>query len=186
MLRGEKVILRPLEREDLKTLQALHAANIDLVLLADGGWSPESLVSWEKQFDKGLEEEDVARFAIEADGKVIGSVGLHPWRNHRAGNVSLGIGIYDPQYLSKGYGRDAINVFLDWCFRIQNYRRVGLTVGANNERAIRTYRACGFVEEGRRRQHEYVNGQYVDEVIMSLLRGDWEAHRAAPAAQPTR
>jgi RimJ/RimL family protein N-acetyltransferase len=184
MLRGEKVTLRPLERDDLKTLHALHAANVDLVLLADGEWSPESLMAREKQFDKGLDEEDASRFAIEADGKVIGSVGLHPWHGHRAGNVSLGIGIYDPAYLGKGYGRDALNVFLDWCFRIQNYRRVGLSTGANNERALRAYRACGFIEEGRRRQHEYVNGEYEDEVILGLLRRDWEARQPAPAASP--
>ncbi len=181
MLRGEKVILRPFERDDLKALHALQA-NVDLVLLSDGAWSPESLASWEKHFDKDLEQEDVADFIIEADGKVIGHIGLHPWRNHRAGIASLGVGIYDPDYLGKGYGRDAINVFLDWAFRLQNYRRIGLTADATNERAIRAYRACGFVEEGRRRQHEYVNGRYVDEVIMGVLRADWEALRAAHAA----
>ena len=183
MLRGEKVILRPLERDDLKALHALHG-NIDLVILSDGDWSPESLTSWEHHFDKDLEGEDSADFVIEADGKVIGHIGLHPWRNHRAGTASLGVGIYDPDYLGKGYGRDAIGVFLDWAFRIQNYRRIGLTAGANNERAIRAYLACGFVEEGRRRQHEYADGQYVDAVIMGLLRGDWEARQAPQPAQP--
>src|SRR5579871_5215283 len=141
MLRGEKVTLRPFERDDLKALHALHS-NIDLVILSDGAWSPESLTSWEHRFDKDLNGEDSADFVIEADGKAIGHIGLHPWRNRRAGNAMFGVGIYDPAYLGKGYGRDAINVFLDWVFRIQNFRRLSLSTGANNERAIRTYLAC--------------------------------------------
>lgn len=187
MLRGEKVTLRALEREDFKTLHDLEAANVDLVIMADGAWSPDSLAEWEAQFDKNLDDHDVSRFAIEADGKLIGSIGLHPWHNRRAGSVYLGVGIYDPAYLGKGYGRDAINVMLDWCFRIQNYRRVGLSTDTTNERALHAYRACGFVEEGRRRQHEYVNGEYVDEVLMGLLRRDWEARQAqtTQAARPT-
>jgi RimJ/RimL family protein N-acetyltransferase len=174
MLRGEKVILRPVERDDLKRMHEL-AANVDLALLGDGAWSPEPLAGWEKTFDKHLEDEDNADFAIEAEGKIIGHIGLHRWRNRRAGTASFGVGIYDPDYVGKGYGRDAINVLLDWAFRIQNYRRIGLTTLATNERAIRAYRACGFVEEGRLRQHTYNDGRYVDDVIMGILRTEWEA-----------
>ena len=131
-----------------------------------------------------MEGDGPADFVIEVDGKTIGHIGLHPWRNRRAGTASFGVGIYDPDYLGKGYGREAINLLLDWAFRIQNYRRIGLTTDATNERAIRAYLACGFVEEGRRRQHEYVNGRYVDEVIMGILRSDWEARQAAASSQP--
>jgi diamine N-acetyltransferase len=177
MLRGEKVILRPIERDDLKRMHEL-SANVDLALLGNGAWSPESLAGWEKEFDKHLEDEDNADFAIEAEGKVIGNIGLHRWRNRRAGTASFGVGIYDPDYVGKGYGRDAINVLLDWAFRIQNYRRIGLTTLATNERAIRAYRACGFVEEGRLRQHTYVDGRYADDVIMGILRPEWEALQA--------
>src|SRR5207244_3542665 len=34
---------------------------------------------------------------------------------------------------------------------------------------------CGFVEEGRLRQHVWSNGQYGDFVFMGLLRDEWEA-----------
>ena len=35
-------------------------------------------------------------------------------------------------------------------------------VHASNQRAIRAYTACGFVEEGRLRAHVYSNGRYDD------------------------
>ena len=86
----------------------------------------------------------------------------------------MGVGIYDPEYVGKGYGRDAVTKLLDWSFGILNLRRVALETLATNERAIRAYRACGFVEEGRLREHEYVDGHYVDIVAMGVLRSEWE------------
>jgi len=62
---------------------------------------------------------------------------------------------------------------------VQNFRRIWLITWADNERAVRCYRACGFVEEGRERQAEYVNGRYVDVLELGLLRDEWEAARRA-------
>jgi len=77
----------------------------------------------------------------------------------------------------QGYGWEAINLFLDWALRVQNFRRIWLGALATNERAIRCHAACGLVEEGRQRQHAYVNGEYIDEVLMGLLRSEWEARK---------
>ena len=52
-----------------------------------------------------------------------------------------------------------------------------LRVIANNERGIRAYRACGFIEEGRQREHVYSDGAYHDQVVMGILRTEWEASR---------
>jgi diamine N-acetyltransferase len=175
MLKGEKVTLRPVEREDLKRLHELRN-DVDLVILAYGDWQPRSLAETEKSFDKHLEQEQEERcwFAIEADGKMIGDTGLHGL-DRRHGVAELGIGIYDRDYLGKGYGRDAIQLVLEWAFDVQNWRRIWLTTIAPNERAIRSYLACGFVEEGRLRQHDFHHGEYVDMVCMGLLRSEWEA-----------
>jgi RimJ/RimL family protein N-acetyltransferase len=181
MLRGERVTLRPIERDDLKRLHELMTANVDLVLLSHGSWEPWSLVAMEKEYDKRLEEPDKSEFVIEADGKVIGEIDLHRWKNRRAGSASFGVSIFDPEYLGKGYGREAVDLLLDWAFRIQNFRRIGLTCLATNERAIRSYEAVGFVHEGRQRQAEYCDGQYVDVVSMGILRPEWEARHAAKA-----
>jgi RimJ/RimL family protein N-acetyltransferase len=80
------------------------------------------------------------------DGNIIGEIGLHDWRNRRSGSASFGVSILDPNYLGQGYGREAINLLLDWSFRIMNYRRIHLETLASNERAVRCYRSCSFVE----------------------------------------
>jgi RimJ/RimL family protein N-acetyltransferase len=51
---------------------------------------------------------------------------------------------------------------------------VWLRVLGNNERAIRSYLACGFVEEGRLRSHVWSNGEYFDLVCMGVLKDEWQ------------
>lgn len=177
MLCGEKVRLRAIEREDLKALHELER-NVELVLWGDGQWEPTPLAAFEKRFEKDLESEEKVWFVIEADNIIIGGLGLHH-RNRYSGSTSFGIGINHPDYVGKGYGREAITLLLDWAFRIQNWRRVWLDTTATNERAIRAYRALGFVEEGRQRQHIYTNGGYVDVVVMGMLRAEWEERQRA-------
>jgi RimJ/RimL family protein N-acetyltransferase len=159
------------EREDLRRIYELEQ-DVEIFLLGDDPWQPMPFAQYEKEFEKRLDADEWARFAIEADGRVIGVIGLHG-QNRREGTTEFGIYIGDRAYLGKGYGRDAVNVLLGWAFRVQNWRRVWLEVLATNERAIRAYRACGFVEEGRLRKQAFFNGQYVDMVLMGLLREEW-------------
>jgi RimJ/RimL family protein N-acetyltransferase len=175
MLRGERVILRAVERDDLKRLHELHS-NVDLVLLGDGEWDPQPLAAREKRYDNHVADEDKAWFVIEVGSTIIGDLNLHH-RDRRSRVSAFGIGIYDPAYLGQGYGREAIGLMLDWAFRIQNYERIWLDTWATNERAIRCYQSLGFVEEGRQRRHLFVDGEYVDAVLMGLLREEWQARR---------
>jgi len=171
MLKGERVTLRPIQREDLKRLHELNQ-NVDLVLLGDGEWSPIPFAAFEKAFEKRLEDHDHVKFAIEADGKLIGDIQLQD-RDRRSRVAGVGMAIYDRKYLGRGYGREALALLVDWAFRIQNYTRLWLNTWATNERAIRCYRAVGFVEEGRQRRQIFVDGQYVEAVFMGLLREEW-------------
>ncbi len=41
--------------------------------------------------------------------------------------------------------------------------------------AYRSYLKCGFKEEGRLRKRHYVNGSYVDTIIMGLLKNEFES-----------
>ena len=93
--------------------------------------------------------------------------------------TELGIGIGDKDFWGQGYGREVVALLTNYAFRMLNRRKVWLRVWGNNERAIRAYRACGFVEEGRLRAHVWTAGAYHDLVMMGLLRDEWQAPRAA-------
>jgi RimJ/RimL family protein N-acetyltransferase len=177
VLKGEKVILRAITRDDLERLCQFEN-DVELSVLANGApWRPDLLARVQAEFDDQLHHEppqNRVRFAIEADDKCIGDCSLQRI-DRTSGTTELGISIGDRDYLGRGYGRDAIRVLLRYAFRIQNLYRVWLGTGSDNERAIRCYRACGFVEEGRLRQHAWSEGKRVDMVCMGLLRDEWEA-----------
>ena len=175
MLQGKRVRLRSIRRDDLTRLWEF---NNDLeVELAGGGDPPipQALARLEAEYDQEVARggRDGPRFAIEADGKLIGQCALFNV-NATAQTCELGITIGDKEYWGRGYGRESINLLVEYAFRYHNYRKVWLQVHAGNERAMRAYQACGFVEEGRLRAHVWSDGLYDDLVVMGLLREEWQ------------
>lgn len=171
MLIGERVCLRAARREDM---ELLCQYNNDLdVELAGGGDPPipQSLERLLAEFDAeaGKGGRNGAGFVIEVDRRCIGQCALFQF-DDVAHTAALGITIGDKAYWGQGLGREAVGLLLDYAFRLRNLRRVWLTVNGRNERALRAYRACGFVEEGRQRQHVWSNGAYDDLVYMAVMR----------------
>ncbi len=114
-------------------------------------------------------------FAIETkNGVHIGNTNLmqvHPEDRKAAFGIMIG----DKDYWSNGYGTDAIVTLLRFAFGEMNLNRVWLHTFDFNERAQACYRKCGFIEEGRLRQHYYAMGRYWDVVVMGVLRDEFEA-----------
>lgn len=176
MLQGNKVTLRAMERED-QAIFWRHYNDLELELLASSGDppTPVSMAAMEARFDKKIEEtEPDYWFTIEADGKVIGDCALMKF-DQTARTCTLGIVIGESEYWGKGYGRDAVSTLVDYGFRHLNMHRIWLGVLGSNERAIRSYKACGFREEVRLRRHIWVDGALRDEVMMGMLRAEWPA-----------
>lgn len=176
MLHGQRVRLRSISRDDLER-QCQFNNDVE-VEVAGGGDPPmpQSLARLQAEYDQNASRggRDGTGFAIEADGKFIGQCALFNF-DDVAHTAELGITIGDKAYWGQGYGREAIALLLDYAFRLRNLRKVWLKVNGTNERGIRAYRACGFVEEGRLRAHVWSNGQYIDLVEMGILRDEWQA-----------
>ena len=112
-------------------------------------------------------------FAIETkDGVHIGNTNLMP-ANPEDRKAGLGIMIGDKEYWSNGYGTDAVVTLLHFGFGEMNLNRIWLHVFDYNERAQACYKKCGFVEEGRLRQHYYSMGRYWDVIVMAVLRDEF-------------
>jgi RimJ/RimL family protein N-acetyltransferase len=171
MLIGKRVILRAARREDMLAL--CHYNNDVTVELAGGGDPPmpQSLERLLADFDTetGKGGRNGADFVIEADEQCIGQCALFQF-DATARTAALGIVIGDPAYWGQGYGREAVQLLVDYGFRLRNLRRVWLTVNGRNARAQAAYRACGFVEEGRQRDHVWSDGAYDDLVYMAVTR----------------
>jgi RimJ/RimL family protein N-acetyltransferase len=175
MLTGEKVVIRALEKSDMARLQEFVNDKEMHLLADDEEYVPKSREQVEKMFENlGKDPEEVGPFGIEADSKLIGTCALHHLDKHSRA-CSFGINISDPDYLGRGYGRDAVSVLIDYAFVHRNLRKIWLTVYADNERAIRAYKALGFVEEGLQKEQVWNEGRYKDWLYMGLFRSAWES-----------
>jgi RimJ/RimL family protein N-acetyltransferase len=176
MLTGEKVVLRPMRPEDIAKQ---HEFDQDVELYGlDSTYPRVSPLERAHAFydTRTTRDDTMAAFAIEAEGNYIGHCALRDILN-RNGNLELGITIGDRAYWGRGYGRDVIALLLLYGFHYLGARRIALTTHAKNERAIRCYLACGFVEEGRPRKVVWIEGEYIDLVEMSILHEEWRATR---------
>ena len=175
MILGEKVRLRPVEREDLprfvKWFGDLEVRRHLAICL------PFSLAQEERWFEslqERLEQQQDVVLAIETlDGVHIGNVGLHRinWKDR---NAELGIVIGEKAYWDQGYGTDAIRTLLGFAFREMNLHRIYLRVDVDNTRGIRCYEKAGFQREGTLREAVFKDGAYQAQHIMSILRSEYD------------
>ena len=100
------------------------------------------------------------------------------------GSVLFHITIGERDAWNRGLGTETTSLMLAHAFERLGLHRVGLTVFAFNERAIRAYEKAGFRVEGRLREAVQRDGRYWDEVQMGVLRGEWLAARRSAEPSP--
>jgi RimJ/RimL family protein N-acetyltransferase len=175
MIRGERVTLRAVEREDASAIHRWFN-NPDVMRFWGVPTPVVSLVSVQRQIEEWLEAEGrldrPVCLVIEAENAE--PVGLMILSNeqprHRSVELSMLIG--EPIQWGQGLGTDALQTLLDVCFDSWNLHRVWVRSEADNERAHRLYRRLGFTLEGTLREATFVNGAYQNVLIFSILEGD--------------
>ncbi len=189
MILGQRIRLRPIEKDDLpryvkwladEETRSFVSLHLPYGLVQEERWYEDNLTAREEQaWAIDVQPQDTGL----APWEHIGSCGLFgiDWRCRRA---EAGILIGAREYWGRGYGSDALQTLVHWGFYTLNLNRIYLRVYEDNARAIRCYQNLGFVEEGRLRQDDYRHGVYRDTLLMSLLRSEWEDRLAAEAAEP--
>jgi RimJ/RimL family protein N-acetyltransferase len=172
-IQGERVLLRPFQEGD-----AEESARV---------WTPESTHMYggsrrdarrpsaesRRHRNEQIAASGEHHFAIEADGLYIGFVGLRVHDDEQSG--SYRIGIESPEYWGRGYGTEVARLMLRYAFGTLGLHRVHLKVAAYNVRARRSYQKSGFRVEGVLRESFQVDGEWQDDVLMAVLREEWEA-----------
>ena len=177
MIYGEQVRLRAVERDDLPHyVEWLNDPEVRRGLNAVFPLSAVEEEAWfENLLDRPEAERPLAIDALEGERWIhIGGCGLFDYEK-RARRAELGIMIGDKSRWDQGYGTDAMQVLLRHGFETLNLHRIKLRVFEFNERAVEVYRRLGFVEEGRLRDEQYLEGRYWDTLVMGLLRSEWKA-----------
>jgi RimJ/RimL family protein N-acetyltransferase len=174
MIRGKRISLRAIERDDLpRYIVWLNDSEVTYHLLPRLPMNLEDETDW---YERQRKDETTQHFAvvINEEEQLIGSIGLMGINYHEQ-RAELGIFIGDKTQWGKGYGREAIRLLLGYAFAEMNLHRVFLRVDASHTAAIRSYLSCGFIEEGRLRDTVYHHGYFEDQIIMSILRPEFQS-----------
>lgn len=176
---GKRVFLRAIEESDLPRI-TLWMNDTDTTRYLATGRFPLTLRQEREWLEQHSGTQHDVLFAIcrTDDDQHIGNCGLHDINWTDRGCV-LGIVLGDTLDRGQGYGQEVMELLVRYAFLELNLERIELVYIADNRRAEKLYRKIGFVEEGRLRRKRYRDGQYVDEVIMSLLRSEWSPARGA-------
>ncbi|HVP04840.1 MAG TPA: GNAT family protein [Dehalococcoidia bacterium] len=171
ILEGQRLRLRPVQPGDLpKFAEWLGDSEVRrwLAAVAEAPTLQDE-VEW---YEDSRANPDNVLWSIETlDGRLIGTTELRVAPDHH--RAELGIAIQDKTQWSQGYGRETICLLLEYGFEEMELNRIELTVDEANARARRCYEKCGFVREGVLRQHRFVEGEFGNTIVMSVLRSEW-------------
>lgn len=166
-------VLRKPEPSDVEALYEIKNDPAVAALLGghSNGYAREDLRRW-VEFHRERADEVLYVIVDPARGRVVGHVGLYKI-DSRIGQAEFAILLGPVAGWGKGLGKAITRFMVGLAFDHLNLRRVTLQVLSTNERASRLYRSLGFVEEGRLREAQVRNGEYVDVVMMAVLRREW-------------
>ena len=168
-----EVFLRKPEPSDLDALLT-QKNNPEVTKFLGGVARPRSRKDLEEwlEWHRCRTDEVLWSIICVEDGRCVGHAGLYKI-DRVVRCAEFGIMVGDPSAWGQGVGYQATILAISHGFSQENLNRISLTVLDTNDRAIHLYQKVGFVEEGRLRQAQYRDGQYVDLIAMGILRHEF-------------
>jgi ribosomal-protein-serine acetyltransferase len=111
-------------------------------------------------------------FAIIYDQKIVGRIGLHHL-NIINKNASIGYWLIK-EAEGKGIITKCCKALIDYGFNKVQLQRIEIKAAVHNLKSQAIPVKLNFKEEGILRQAEFVNNEFLDLILYSLLRNEWE------------
>ena len=166
-----EINLRHWKIEDAKALSVLLNNKKILDNLRDGLPYPytekdaEEYIEFMLSSDKG----NIFPFAIIADDKVVGSIGVFRKENIHYRTAELGYYISE-EYWGKGIGTEAIKQIYQYIFSNTNIIRIFAEPFNTNMASCRVLEKAGFYFEGTLRSNAEKNGKILDMKLYSIIK----------------
>jgi RimJ/RimL family protein N-acetyltransferase len=176
MLKGQRIILRPIKVED--TSLFFKWLNDPKIIELVGFYLPIT----EMQEKKWIEEQGRQHtpseivFVIEfiSELKPIGFCSLNKI-NYKDRHAELTVIIGESNFWGKGLGNEIGGLIIKYAFNQLNLNRLYTGVYAFNKRSLKSIVKLGFKKEGQQRQAVFKNGAYHDNILFGLLRSEWNS-----------
>ncbi|XVH33396.1 GNAT family N-acetyltransferase (plasmid) [Haloferacaceae archaeon DSL9] len=171
-LRGENVSLRTVEEEDVSFIhETINSPEIWRTMQPSRPYSRNEIHSF---FTSGSDSSPGVRFIVAIEAEPVGLVGYS--LEHETGIAELSCWIH-PSYSGEGCGTEAIELLLEYGFEQRRLHKFVAEVVECNEASKRLMENVGFVEEGRQRDQDFVDGEYHDCLLYGLLETEWREER---------
>lgn len=176
MIRGERVVLRPLAEQDAADL---YAATLDpegrRLTGTHARFTRQQIERWIAEVYERDDRVDLAVLSAD-DGRFLGEAVVNDIdRANRSAGFRIALAA--PAEFGRGYGTEAARLILAFAFREFGLHRVELQVYDFNERARHVYARLGFRHAGVLRDALLWEGVYHDAIVMDLLEGELEHDR---------
>lgn len=107
-------------------------------------------------------------FAIRLDDEPVGSIGIFPKEDVYRRNAEIGYWLAEP-FWGKGIVVEAIKLIVEYGRRNFDINRIYAVPFSSNIASQRVLEKAGFKLEARLEKALYKNGEYLDELIYSVL-----------------
>ena len=172
MILGNKVFLRSPEMSDLQSFYKWHNDEElkKIAMMNPYHVSLELENDWLKNVISDKDNRNMTFVIVErSTDSVLGYSQLKNI-NWISRNAWFGIIIGNKNKRNMGFGRETTELMIDYAFNSLNLNKLQLEVLEINSNAIDLYLKMNFTNEAQLRQHFFCEGEYLDTVIMSLLR----------------
>ena len=169
-LKGEHVYLRALEPEDLDFVY--HIENDTSLWELSDTQTPYSrflIKQYLENAQQDIFEAKQLRLAIcDSQDNTIGLIDVFEFdiKNKRAG---IGILIQDKENRNQGYGKEALELLVDYCFQTLHLHQVYANISENNSASLKLFKNNGFEIIGLKKDWSFDGEIYTNEYILQQI-----------------
>jgi len=174
MLKGKKVILRSIRKNDINHF--LKWCNDPEIVQNMYLYLPVSEIAEKKWIEEIISSKNDVVFVIEINVKgksiAIGNCAIKEinWKDRSA---EIGIIIGEKKYRDKRYGSEALTLLINYAFNQLNLHRVWVAIFEFNNKRMPVFQNLGFKKEGCARSAIFKNSKYWDITTLSILEDEW-------------
>lgn len=171
VLTGERVRLEPLTLAVVDDyFAALGDPDVGRLTGTHATFDRPRVEAWLASRQEHRDRADWAVVRVE-DGAFLGEAVLNDFDSKNE-SANYRVWLAGPHIFDRGYGTEATRLVIAYALRVCGLHRVSLGVYDFNPRAQRVYEKCGFRPEGRLREALRWDGEWHDELLMSILSSD--------------
>lgn len=172
ILENDRVLLRPLSRQDIPLLQELTSDSDQWIYFTQDLSNPEEFEKWAN----GHFLEERLQFVVieKSSGKIAGSTAFGSF-SPRDQRLEIGWTWLGKAFQGTGINSEMKKLMLDFCFHQLQLKRVEIKTDVLNIPARKALQKIGATEEGILRSHTLMTrNRRRDTIYYSFLEGEWK------------